>query len=376
MACPLCGELCTCAADRGSFSAREGEEIAPHVAILIDPESLDRTDASEQGFEASLEPALETASEASVAEVPLSEVADLLASEGDAPAYEAPVAVAVSELPPAPSAPPPAITGSPAPFYRPNDSAWRQEVSSRVDNFRSRRRGRYDPNSSLSLNFDTDLDVEEQPQMQPQPNDAPKIIEFPRPAAPPVVEELAEPVVEKPRILEAEEPLEEIAAPVAAPPVPSITLEPAAAEVVSAYGQEQEILLWIAPPSQRIFAGLIDALVVATATGLFGLIFLRMTGAAPTGRMALGLALALPGFFWALYQYIFLVYGGTTPGLQMTGLRLTTFGGDPLPRRERRWRALAMVVSYASLGLGFLWAIVDEDGLGWHDRITRTCVRE
>jgi uncharacterized RDD family membrane protein YckC len=244
-----------------------------------------------------------------------------------------------------------------------------------VDNFRTRRRGRYDPNSSLSLNFDTSFE-----EAQPLISEAPKIIEFPRPAvAPPlpVVEELAEPVVEKPRILEAEEVLEEIApAVVAAPPIASITLEPAAAETVSAYGQEQEVLLWIAPPSQRLFAGLVDGLIVATATGLFGLIFLRMTGAALTGRMAAGLALALPGVFWALYQYIFLVYGGTTPGLQMTGLRLTTFDGSLVPRPLRRWRALAMMVSYASLGLGFLWAMVDEDGLGWHDRITRTCVRE
>ena len=111
---------------------------------------------------------------------------------------------------------------------------------------RSRRRGRYDSNSSLSLNFDPVYEAE----AQAQPAELPKIIEFPRPTAPPVVEELAEPVVEKPRILEAEEPLEEVV-----------------------------------PPS-------------------------------------------------------------------------------------------GMAVPCASLGLGFLWALVDEDGLGWHDRITRTCVRE
>lgn len=374
MECPLCGEVCTCGEEPGLSSAREGGDAAPHVAVLIDPESLNRSDNSEQRFEASLETAHGSAPEASVAEVPLSKVAEMLAGEAAAaPALEEPVAVAVSEPLPAPSVPP--IVSSPAPYYRPDDSSWRQEVSSRVDNFRSRRRRRYDSNSSLSLNFDTALELEEQPQTLPQASEAPKIIEFPRPAAPPAVEELAEPVVEKPRILEAEELPEEVVEPPAAPPVPSITLEPAP-ETVNAYGQEQEILLWIAPPSQRIFAGLIDALIVATATGLFGLIFLRMTGAALSGRMAAGLALALPGFFWALYQYIFLVYGGTTPGLQITGLRLTTFGGDLVPRRERRWRALAMMVSYASLGLGFLWAIVDEDGLGWHDRITRTCVRE
>lgn len=332
---------------------------------------------SEQCFEASLEPAPEPAPRPSVVEVLLNEVAEVLASKAvAAPVAEAPMAaVAVSDPPPSPSAPTPPIPGPGAPFYRPEDSStWRQEVTSRVDNFRTRRRGRYDPNSSLSLDFDPALEVDERPQTSPV--EAPKVIEFPRPAAPPVAEALAEPVVEKPRILEAEEPLEEVAAPVAAPPIASITLEPAAAETVHARGQEQEILLWLAPASQRIFAGLVDALVVATATGLFGLIFLHMTGAAPTWRMAAGFALALPGFFWALYQYVFLVYGGTTPGLQMTGLRLTTFDGNPVPRRQRRWRALATMVSCASLGLGFLWAVVDEDGLGWHDRITRTCVRE
>jgi uncharacterized RDD family membrane protein YckC len=367
------------------LSARGGGEIAPHVAVLIDPESLDASDISEQCFETSLEPAPEAAPEPaagpSVVDVLLNEVAEMLASKAVAapvaatPATEAPMAaVAVIEPPPSPSMATPPIPDPAAPFYPPEDSTWRQEVTSRVDNFRTRRRGRYDPNSSLSLNFDPALEVEERPQVQPA--ETPKVIEFPRPAAPPVAEELAEPVVEKPRILEAEEPPEEVAAPAAAPPIASITLEPAVPEVVRAYGQEQEVLLWLAPPSQRIFAGLVDALVVATATGLFGLIFLYMTGAVPTWRMAAGFALALPGFFWALYQYVFLVYGGTTPGLQMTGLRLTTFDGNPVPRRQRRWRALAMIVSCASLGLGFLWAVVDEDGLGWHDRITRTCVRE
>ncbi len=388
MACPLCGELCTCAADRGSSSARGGGDIAPHVAVLIDPESLDASDVSEQCFEASLQPAPEPAPKPaagpSVVDVLLNEVAAVLASKAvAAPVAEAPMAaVAVCDPPPSPSVATPPIPGPAAPFYRPEDSStWRQEVTSRVDNFRTRRRGRYDPNSSLSLDFDPALEVEERPQMSPpqiQVNETPKVIEFPRPAAPPVVEELAEPVVEKPRILEAEEPPEEVVPPcgMAAPPIASITLESAAAEGVQARRQEQEVLLWLAPPSQRIFAGLVDALVVATATGLFGLIFLHMTGAAPTWRMAAGFALALPGFFWALYQYVFLVYGGTTPGLQMTGLRLTTFDGNPVPRRQRLWRALAMIVSCASLGLGFLWALVDEDGLGWHDRITRTCVRE
>ena len=147
MACPLCGELCTCAADRGSSSARGSGEIAPHVAVLIDPESLEASEASEQCFEASLEPAAEPhpepASEPSVVEVLLSDVAEVLANqEAAAPVTEAPMAAVAVSDPPAPtSASPSASPSAPAaPFYRPDDSAWRQEVTSRVDNFRTRRK--------------------------------------------------------------------------------------------------------------------------------------------------------------------------------------------------------------------------------------------
>jgi uncharacterized RDD family membrane protein YckC len=375
MECPLCGELCTCAADRSSSSARGAEANPSHVAVLIDPESPESSEASEQSFAASLAAPPAPEASGSVTEVPLNEL--------EAAAREAAAEETVLELDEESSQPVAAVSAPAvpaAPFYRPEESsAWRQEVSSRVDSYRTRRR-RYDPNSSLSLNFEDDYEAAAQPEAEALPSEAPKVIEFPKPtAAPstPVLEELAEPVVEKPRILEAEEPAEEeeLAAPVAAPPIASVTLEPPMVEP-AASAAPPEILLWLAPPATRIFAGLVDALIVALATGLFGLIFLQMNDAAPSGRLALGFALVVPGLFWALYQYLFLVYGGTTPGLQVAGLRLTTFDGDAVPRRLRRWRALAMMVSYVSLGLGFLWAMVDEDGLCWHDRITRTCVRE
>jgi hypothetical protein len=41
----------------------------------------------------------------------------------------------------------------------------------------------------------------------------------------------------------------------------------------------------------------------------------------------------------------------------------------------RRWRVLASFLSACSLGLGYLWSLLDEDGLCWHDRITHTHIR-
>jgi uncharacterized RDD family membrane protein YckC len=81
-----------------------------------------------------------------------------------------------------------------------------------------------------------------------------------------------------------------------------------------------------------------------------------------------------PCIFWAMYEYLFLVYAGVTPGLQLTRLRLITFDGVQPRRPTRRARSIAMMLSTFSLGLGLLWAALDEDTLCWHDRITRTYV--
>lgn len=197
-----------------------------------------------------------------------------------------------------------------------------------------------------------------------QAAETPKIIEFPKPA--PQVEELAEPVLDLPRILEAEE---EPPAPAAA--LPPMTLED---EDDNAPGlvAEFDLPLQVASMSQRSFAAMVDWLVVLMASAVFLMIFVKIADALPHSRIALGIGLLVPCFFWGVYHYLFLVHAAATPGMQMAELSLQTFEGEPVKRSLRRWRALALVVSCMSVGLGFVWAVVDEDALCWHDRITRT----
>jgi hypothetical protein len=76
--------------------------------------------------------------------------------------------------------------------------------------------------------------------------------------------------------------------------------------------------------------------------------------------------------FWGAYQYLLLVYAGSTPGLRLARLELARFDGSPAGRRLRRWRVLASFLSAASLGMGYAWVFLDEDALCWHDRITHT----
>ena len=267
---------------------------------------------------------------------------------------------------------------------------WRQEVASRVDAFCARRgRKRVPRTPSLSLDFERAARATAaahyavpEPQAEPTPTPAPQaetsnIIEFPRlpTALPPHLEpvpyadELAEPILVTPRILDAEEPSGLL---FGGESRPAITLEsapePEADDDAGPIGE-------CASLARRIVASTLDAVIIAIAIALFATVFLHMAGTLPRSRMALLMAIGLPALFWGIYQYLFLVHAAATPGMRVTSLRLRTFDGQPARRSLRRWRAIAMMISALALGLGFLWASVDEYGLCWHDRITRTALR-
>jgi hypothetical protein len=195
-----------------------------------------------------------------------------------------------------------------------------------------------------------------------------KIIEFPRFAwgpPPPPPDELAEPVSERPRILEVLE---------VAPPPPAlggITIE--AAEQEEAEKRPGiDIPLQSAPLGLRVLAALVDGLIIAAASALFGFIFWKVAAVRPPLVQILGLAAGIPCLFWAAYQYLLIVYAASTPGLHVAGLELTRFDGTSTTRSLRRWRALASCLSGLSLGMGYAWVFLDEDALCWHDRITHT----
>ena len=197
-----------------------------------------------------------------------------------------------------------------------------------------------------------------------------KVIEFPRSAAIPVfqADELAEPMLDRPRIVEAPET-------VPLPPAMGGILIEAAPERESRRRMREDIPLPSASLTLRMLAGLVDALILMAALTIFGAIFVRINPErAPLPLVAGGLAV-VAALLWAAYVFLFIVYTGTTPGLRAARLRLVKFDGSPLPRRLRRWRVLASFLSALSLGLGFLWSFLDEDGLCWHDRITRTHVQ-
>ncbi|MGI9103255.1 MAG: RDD family protein [Terriglobales bacterium] len=352
MACPYCGQrMCSCASERAPARA---------PSSLVDP---DQFDCSEERFAASLE-------ENAAGESPLQEARNGIEDEP-------------WNLVSAVGSPPAAAAAGQAlePFYRMDDAAfWREEVASRVENYRARRR-RPPRERSLPLDFEravhrqeaamaAALEANEPVVTEVAPDDPSadgpqsNIIVFPAPP-PPLEELVAEPVLDRPRILDVPEEVATAQAPLA-----DISLEPEAQDDPVAL----ELPLQVATMSQRVFAGLLDLLIVMVGAAVFVMILLKFGVPMPQARAGFLMAMAAPCFFWAVYEYMFLVYAGLTPGMQMGRLALITFDGYYVSRPRRRARAIAMVLSSLSLGLGLIWALLDEDTLCWHDRITQTYI--
>ena len=110
----------------------------------------------------------------------------------------------------------------------------------------------------------------------------------------------------------------------------------------------------------------------SVASALFGFIFWKVAAVRPPFGQLLGLAAGIPFVFWAAYQYLLVVYSGSTPGLRLAGLELARFDGTSTSRSLRRWRVLAGYLSAVSLGMGYAWVFLDDDALCWHDRATHT----
>ena len=280
----------------------------------------------------------------------------------------------------------------------------RREVAARLERYRSRRKPRPPRYPSLRLPFDSaeswsstsgssaaaaapaasalahQIDAQDEepraelspylvtldPEAQGEPDYSAKVIEFPRSAAVPVApaSELAEPVWDRPRIVEAPEVL---------PPPPAMggilieaqtNREPQSAKL--------EVKLPTASLARRVFAGILDVAVLGVAVAAFAAIFVWVNPVPPPLPVVAAALILVGTVLWAAYQFLFLVYTGATPGSRLARLRLSRFDGSPMTRRVRRWRVLASYLSALALGLGYLWSLLDEDGLCWHDRMTRS----
>ena len=128
----------------------------------------------------------------------------------------------------------------------------------------------------------------------------------------------------------------------------------------------------VATIEERRLAGFIDAACLLFACGGFLALFGSLGGHFAFSKLSAAVYAASFAIVYIQYFALFTVFGGTTPGMMLRGLRVVDFSGEEPSPRQFLLRAAGYMLSAGTFFLGFLWSQWDEDELTWHDRISRT----
>ena len=126
-----------------------------------------------------------------------------------------------------------------------------------------------------------------------------------------------------------------------------------------------------APLAQRTMAALADLGLVLVALVAFVAMFAKVAGQVPTGVPAGVALIGVAAALMLLYQLLFFTLSDQTPGMRYARIGLCTLTDENPTRAAMRRRIAAQLIAVCPLGLGLLWSLLDDDGLGWHDRISR-----
>ncbi len=129
--------------------------------------------------------------------------------------------------------------------------------------------------------------------------------------------------------------------------------------------------VFVAPVPLRAMAALVDGCCVTTAFLLAVAVAAYASPVLPTGVIAAVTAGGSLFAFALLYQVLFFTVNDATPGMRYARIGFCTFADENPTRASIRRRIFALLLATLPLGLGLVWACMDEDGLGWHDRISR-----
>lgn len=119
----------------------------------------------------------------------------------------------------------------------------------------------------------------------------------------------------------------------------------------------------LAENGTRFIALIIDSIIIGVVGSIFG----------ANDQWFLG---GIIGFAVnAAYQWYFLTRSnGQTPGKMLLNIRVIKVDGTPIDGTDAVLRTLGYYINTAVLFLGWLWAFVDSQQQGWHDKLARTYV--
>jgi uncharacterized RDD family membrane protein YckC len=230
---------------------------------------------------------------------------------------------------------------------------WRRELSSRVQNYRARRRGGAVANLQTDLPFDSDF-------ASPLES-ADSDLKIAQPELPRKIRESR---------LHRNEKFE-----ISIPHLQSAGgLGDAIGSAPSrpATGLPEAPRYPVASLEERSKAGVADAGLLLFSYGGMLALFTVLGGHIGFNKLDLSVAGATLALFYAQYFALFTVFGGSTPGMMICGMRVVNFEGNMPTSRQMASRSLGYLISAGACFLGFVWALWDDDHLSWQDHLSHT----
>jgi len=136
----------------------------------------------------------------------------------------------------------------------------------------------------------------------------------------------------------------------------------------------QTALVPVASLAERRYAGVLDAIfLVITYAGFLGL-FRSLGGEILLQKVDAIVYVTTFFLLYAQYFFLFTTFAGATPGMQIRGLTVVRLDGTLPETRQLLWRSFGYLLSGATLMLGFVWSLWDEDRFTWQDRISQTYI--
>jgi uncharacterized RDD family membrane protein YckC len=232
---------------------------------------------------------------------------------------------------------------------QPAEPEWRREVSRRLEDYRARRRHLHPDDSQSGLPFSRQSRIDEEEAARERQREA-----------------VRQRQAERQRQRSASRQTERV----------EICIQP---ELDFSYAPHdrahpQTALVPVANLTERRKAGLLDALFLGlTYIGFLGL-FRSLGGQLLAEKADAIVYLAAFFLFYALYFFLFTTCAEATPGMQLLCLTTVRLDGTLPDTRQLLWRSFGYVLAGATMMLGFLWALWDEDHFTWQDRISQTYI--
>jgi uncharacterized RDD family membrane protein YckC len=241
---------------------------------------------------------------------------------------------------------------------REQDTPWRGELAERLAAYRTRR-GKLAPNIAQSRFAFTDTSAK---------TSASRSVEVGEPPAPKAEDFSFTIAIGRPskkRIIEESRMLIDVSQPPDAGTLS--TTKPESKEARS-----DDTLFPVASIDNRRLAAVVDLFCLLFAYGGFLLLFGSLGGEFTLSKLSAAVYTTTFAIVYLQYFALFTIFGGTTPGMMMRNLQVTSFSGEPPTPRQMLLRSAGYMLSAGAFFLGFLWAMWDEDELTWHDRLSHT----